>query len=186
MTAPQSPAAAPTSTARPLVLRLIDVRPPPDSGDPGPVRYSPLVSTLPALDLRTAPGPGRTSGPPAPADPPARASRRGCTALPDAEANQLAARLFRGAIEVLAGRRPARQLADRLHPHALARLETLLRTGTGRRPWSGRLTSVHTSQPRPGAIEACGVCHTGTRSRAMAARIELAGDRWLCTVIHLL
>jgi hypothetical protein len=97
------------------------------------------------------------------------------------------ARLAQAIAEVLAGARPASQLAR------VATLDVLqlLERGSGRlgaragtaaqRPIVG---SVHVSEPREGIAEACAVVDTGVRKRALALRLEGVNGQWRCTALH--
>ncbi|MFI6476975.1 Rv3235 family protein [Nonomuraea sp. NPDC050663] len=81
--------------------------------------------------------------------------------------------------EVLAGRRPPASLADRLSDRAyreLVRAGRMLRTD--RPPFVG---APHVQEPRDGAVEMCVLVHCGTRSHALAVRLERRGVQWVCT-----
>jgi Family of unknown function (DUF6459) len=97
------------------------------------------------------------------------------------------ARLAQVVAEVLAGARPAAQLAG------VATLEVLqlLERGSGRLgarpggpPQLPIVSSVHVSEPRDGVAEACAVVDTGLRKRALAFRLEGANGHWRCTALH--
>lgn len=81
--------------------------------------------------------------------------------------------------EILAGRRPAGTVADRLTERAYAEL---LRAGkmihSSRPPVAGL---PHVNQPHDGAVEACVLVHCGERSHVLALRLERRGAQWLCT-----
>ncbi|WP_157250454.1 Rv3235 family protein [Nonomuraea typhae] len=81
--------------------------------------------------------------------------------------------------EVLAGRRPAESLADRLTDRAY---HELLHAGrmieTDRPPFVG---VPHVKEPKDGAIEMCLLVHGGERSHVLAVRLERRGVQWLCT-----
>ncbi|GIH22096.1 hypothetical protein Aph01nite_04060 [Acrocarpospora phusangensis] len=81
--------------------------------------------------------------------------------------------------EILAGRRPPETVQDRLSERAYTEL---IRAGkmidTQRPPMAG---APHVQSPRPGAVEMCLLVHCGTRSRALAVRLERYGTQWLVT-----
>lgn len=104
-----------------------------------------------------------------------------------------AARFMQALVEVLAGVRPARQMAPWMAPDVYAQLTSRLavqargplRTRQGRGP---RIVSVHVAMVSDEAAEIAGrMVHRG-RSRAIAVRLELQtnhrGDRiWRCTAL---
>ncbi|GAA3241777.1 Rv3235 family protein [Nonomuraea helvata] len=81
--------------------------------------------------------------------------------------------------EVLAGRRPAETVADKLTDRAY---RELIQAGpmiqTARPPFAG---SVHVKEPRDGVVEMCLLIHCGERDHVLAVRLERRGVRWLCT-----
>ncbi len=106
--------------------------------------------------------------------------------LPDPR--QPTERLAQVIVEVLAGARPAGQLAG------LASLDVLrfLARGAGRLGASQGapvqlpvVTTVRICEPVDGVVEASAVIRTGTRVRALALRLEGIDGRWRCTAIHL-
>jgi hypothetical protein len=106
-------------------------------------------------------------------------------ALPDPR--RWTVRLTQAMAEVLAGARPAQQLADVTSLEVLHLLERWAgrlhggnRFGPATRP---RVASVHFSQPVEGVGEACAVVDTGRRRRALAIRIEADRGRWKCTAM---
>ncbi|HEX4817746.1 MAG TPA: Rv3235 family protein [Nonomuraea sp.] len=81
--------------------------------------------------------------------------------------------------EVLAGRRAAETLANRLTVRAYRELIRMGRViKTGHAPFAGR---VHVSEPRDGAVEMCVMVHCGERTHVLAVRLERRGMCWLCT-----
>jgi len=97
-------------------------------------------------------------------------------------------RLTQVIVEVLAGARPAGQLAG------LATLDVLrfLARGAGRlgavQGAPARLPvvgSIRICQPCDGVVEASAVINTGGRARALALRLEGIDGRWRCTAIDL-
>lgn len=97
-------------------------------------------------------------------------------------------RLAQAIAEILAGARPAAQLARYTTLDVLEHLER----STGRlgartagvaalRPV---VASVHVSEPADGVAEACAVVDTGPRRRALALRLEGLDGRWRCTQLQ--
>jgi Family of unknown function (DUF6459) len=90
--------------------------------------------------------------------------------------------------EVLAGARPASQLAETATPEVIA----LLARNTGRlrarhdvAPQRPIVDAVHLGEPRPGVAEACAVVDLGLRCRAIAFRLEQTSCRWRCTAVRI-
>jgi hypothetical protein len=97
------------------------------------------------------------------------------------------ARLAQAIAEVLAGARPASQLARVATLDVLALLERgsgRLGARPGAPPQRPIVGSVHLSEPRDGVAEACAVVDTGPRRRALALRLEGANGQWRCTALH--
>jgi hypothetical protein len=97
-------------------------------------------------------------------------------------------RLAQAIAEVLAGARPAGQLAgvatlDVLR--LLARSAGRLGARPGSPPQRPIVGSVRVTEPCAGVVEACAVINTGDRMRALALRLEGIDGRWRCTAIHL-
>jgi Family of unknown function (DUF6459) len=106
--------------------------------------------------------------------------------LPDPRA--WTGRVAQAIAEVLAGARPASQLAQAATLDVLAVLERgagRLGTRPGSAPQRPVVRSVHLSEPREGVAEACAVVDTGRRKRALALRLEGANGQWRCTAIHI-
>jgi hypothetical protein len=105
------------------------------------------------------------------------------SALPDPK--PWAGRLVQALVEVLAGDRPAAQLA----PYTSLGVYRGLERRGGRWPQAVSLRpvvrSVHVSEPMPSVVEACAVIDTGQRRRAIAARFEGLDGRWQCTALQL-
>lgn len=108
----------------------------------------------------------------------------------------VAAVLVRGVLEVLAGDRPARQLARFATPGLVDALEG--RAGrASSRPWAATVHSVHVCRPARGVAEVSAViesldAHHGPRSRArqrrrrchaMALRLEELDGQWTLTAL---
>ncbi|HWB65201.1 MAG TPA: Rv3235 family protein [Mycobacteriales bacterium] len=136
-------------------------------------------ATRPGPPLRLVPpaqgGPVEDAGPPTARD-----------VLPNPR--PWSARLAQAIAEVLAGARPAWQLARVTSFDVLQ----LLERGSGRlsaRPGSVHrlpvVSSVHLSEPRHGIAEACAVVATGHRCVALALRLEGANGAWKCTAVHI-
>ena len=164
---------------KPVLLRLMDIDPPPEIEEPYVFTWSPALERLPVFDPRRAqpkPQPKPQPSQPAPSRQPARAP----VTISANEARALAVKLGRGLLEVLTGRRPARQLSAMLSQTMLAKLETLQRTG--QRPAGAcQLKSVRICQPSPKGIEVSAVFRRGVRCHALAARMDLQDRRWVCT-----
>lgn len=152
---------------------------------PGP---EPAAATQGALALQLAPDP--------PSAPALRLVRREDTTadpadeLPDVHAWSV--RLVQALAEVVAGDRPIGQLIRWTDGTVYAELNRRVRllgltTTAGTRGSSERaqVRSVHVSQPALLVAEvAAHVRHDG-RSRAVALRLEVHRDRWICTALHL-
>jgi len=98
-------------------------------------------------------------------------------------------RLAQVVVEVLAGARPAGQLARHTTLDVLDQLERwtgrLARGADGRAALRPIVASVHVSEPADGVAEACAVVDTGPRRRALALRLEGLDGRWRCTELQL-
>ena len=97
-------------------------------------------------------------------------------------------RLAQAIAEILAGARPAGQLARYTTLDVLEHLERSTgRLGTrtnGAAPMRPIVASVHVSEPADGVAEACAVVDTGARRRALALRLEGLDGRWRCTELQ--
>ena len=104
-------------------------------------------------------------------------------------------RLTQAVAEILAGARPAGQLAPHTTLDVLEHLERstgrLGQSGIGRAAQSRRrspmrpvVSSVHVSEPADGVAEVCAVIDTGQRHRALALRLEGLDGRWRCTQLQ--
>jgi hypothetical protein len=108
------------------------------------------------------------------------------------EVRAWAARFAQATVEVLGGDRPLSQLLRWTDARVYADLERRLRV-LGRRPPGARdlrsvrpqVCSVHVCCPAAGAAEVSVHVRHGHRSRALAARLERRGDRWLCVALQL-
>lgn len=104
----------------------------------------------------------------------------------DPLAGAVAQRVLRAAVEIVGGRRPARQLATVLRPELLTYLAGL-RAAAGH--LCPRLVVVRSQQPAPGVLEAVAVVAVHTGVRALSARFEAPVQArpasWRCTRLHL-
>ncbi len=100
-----------------------------------------------------------------------------------------ARRLFVALLEARAGLRPLRQLGGYLSPAVnaglaleFARLPERSDRAAVRatRPRPPTVTSIHVCEPADSVAEVCAVICTGTRYRAIAARLEVQDGRWRC------
>ena len=135
-----------------------------------------------ALDL------GSLVGEPATPDPKVVASHVG----PAPEVRTWAARFAQAVVEVIGGDRPLSQLLRWTNAVVYQELDRRVRILARTSPHRSRLRSirpqvqsVHVFQPGPDSAEVSVHVRYGQRSRAIAARLELAGDRWSCTALHL-
>ncbi|MFC0862786.1 Rv3235 family protein [Sphaerimonospora cavernae] len=81
--------------------------------------------------------------------------------------------------EVLAGRRPAETVQDRLSERAYRELVRAGKMIHAERP--PLVGPPHAQWPRDGVAEMCVLVHCGTRSRVLALRLERFGVQWLVT-----
>ncbi len=150
----------------------------------------PMPTTDGALALQLASDPDRQSnprlrlvsredGPPDPAE-----------ELPDV--HTWTVRLVQALAEVVAGDRPIGQLIRWTDGTVYAELNRRVRllgltTTAGSRGSSDRaqIRSVHISQPAPRVAEVAAHIRHGGRSRALALRLEVHRDRWICTALQL-
>ncbi|MGH3828802.1 MAG: Rv3235 family protein [Pseudonocardiaceae bacterium] len=101
---------------------------------------------------------------------------------PDPAAAALAERVLRAAVEILHGRRPARQLAAVLRPELLSYL-VLLKAAAGH--LEPRVHKVLAQQHSGDALEAVALVTLNTGVRALAARFDKHGGQWRCTALQL-
>ncbi|GAA0962807.1 hypothetical protein GCM10009554_81350 [Kribbella koreensis] len=161
---------------------------------------------LAARRRANAAAPGRPTGPvtqgalalrydeapdyqPVPAPPVLRLVRGG-PSLPDAQA--WAGRLVQAVAEVLAGDRPIGQLIRFTDTVVFSDLNRRVRvlglttTATGRSAKErSAVRSVHVSTPATEVAEVSAHVRYGDRSRAMALRLEVHRNRWVCTALEL-
>ncbi|HEX4102697.1 MAG: Rv3235 family protein [Pseudonocardiaceae bacterium] len=119
-----------------------------------------------------------------PAATPATVTLPPATALAAADpaAAVLAERVLRAAVEILGGRRPARQLSAVLGPDLLRYLVSLQMTAGHLKP---RMHRVFVQHHAGGATEAVALVTLTTGVRALAARFDKHGSRWQCTALQL-
>jgi hypothetical protein len=101
-----------------------------------------------------------------------------------AAAQEVAARLVTGVVEVLDGRRPVAQLRGLLSEQVYAALQTRVRTARPTQP--RRVHRVHTCHPAAGVVEASATFGTACRTHAVALRLEYRARRWRCTALRVL
>ena len=137
-----------------------------------------------ALDLRGAAG--------MPSTPEYDESARSRLEAPhDAEVKSWAARFAQAVIESIGGDRPVSQLVRWTNAKVYqdldrrARLIGLTRGARRTRAIRPQVRSVHVCQPHPGCAEVSVHIRHGQRSRALAARLERQGQRWVCTALEL-
>ena len=153
----------------------------------------PTASVQGALALDLSP----RCDPPAPALVPRPASQDVVEVEPGVRAavDAFTGRYLRAAVEVVAGDRPASQVARHSDPEVYADLRRraiLVARAGGHTPGQGRtagairpqLVSAHTSFVRADAVEACLIVRYGGRCRAVAARFERRRDRWICVALE--
>ncbi len=148
-----------------------------------PLRVSiPVASTQGTLALDLLP---RQEPPTAPVVPLGLRRRRGAEAW--------ARRFAQAVVEIVGGDRPASQLLRWTSAPVYADLDRralLVARAGGHAPGQGRVQpvrprvlSVHTCFVREDVVEASVHVRYGERSRALAARFEARGQRWLCTAL---
>jgi uncharacterized protein DUF6459 len=109
------------------------------------------------------------------------------TDIPDAE--RWAGRFLQAVIEVVSSDRPLTQLVRWTDRHVYAEIaQRKERVAQHRRPGHVKLTrqqvaTVHIWQSASDSAEVAARITSGSRSRAIAARLDFSRDRWLCTAI---
>ena len=112
-------------------------------------------------------------------------------ATTDAELKAWTACFAQGVIESIGGDRPVSQLlrwtSRRVYQDLERRVQLvqLARPAGRTRVIRPQVRSVHVCQPEPGVAEVSVHVRHGGRSRALAARIELRKERWVCTALEL-
>ena len=107
----------------------------------------------------------------------------------DAEVRSWAARLAQAVVEVVGGQRPVSQLVRWTAAGVYRDLErraSLMRRATGAAPRAVRpqVRSIHVCRPSVEVAEVSVHVRHGSRSRAVAMRLERRGERWVCTVLE--
>ncbi|MFN2495059.1 MAG: Rv3235 family protein [Pseudonocardiaceae bacterium] len=101
----------------------------------------------------------------------------------DPSASAHVERVLRAMVEILGGRRPARQLSAVLRPDVLGYLVELQAVAGALQPQVRKVFARHQGA---GALEAVALVSLRTGVRAMAARFEEQPDsRWRCTALQL-
>jgi len=99
-----------------------------------------------------------------------------------------AGRVVQAIVEVLAGVRPATQLVrwttDEVYEEIASRVLASSGAETGGPP-RGVVSSLHVSEPADGVAEVCALVRRGSRSTAVALRLEGMDGRWQCTALEL-
>lgn len=112
---------------------------------------------------------------------------QGCLTAP----RPWAGRLVQAVVEVLAGDRPAAQLARWTAAgvyYDLQRMATRAareRAVFAQRPAVDTVRSLHVSEPADGVAEVCALVERDRRARVLALRIEGRDGRWQCTALRL-
>ncbi|MHA6617308.1 Rv3235 family protein [Pseudonocardia sp. DLS-67] len=143
-----------------------------------PVPYEPLPGQAPARAAPGEPPPERPPGERPLGERPPGGAREFF------DAHRAATRILRLALEVLDGKRAPMQLT----PHFAARPLRYWRAASGQRATRVpvRHGRIRLCIPRPGVAEVAVTCRVDGTYRALAARLERAGDRWRCTAVRLL
>ncbi|WP_141581193.1 Rv3235 family protein [Actinomadura sp. WMMA1423] len=140
------------------------------------VRYRPAPGVQGALALRPAAGS-------APRGPGLRLVRPADGV--DAEVQAVAEAAVRLAVEVLAGTRPAQQLALVAAPAVCRELAAQCgRRAPGGRVVPPKVLSTRSQRPSPAVAEAVAVVVVAGRVHALALRLEHARGRWRCTALE--
>lgn len=103
-----------------------------------------------------------------------------------------AARFALAVAEVVVGDRPSSQLLRWVTPAVFDEVSGLAEAAAHRtdadtrsRTERPRLLSVRVYRPSSGAAEVCGHVRHGGRGRALALRLEVRRERWVCTALQL-
>lgn len=152
----------------------------------------PAPTALRALAPAGAPPDAPPGGPPAA---PATAGPELQLVDQDREVRTICRSTVQAAVEVLAGTRPAQQLARRLDERCLAALQhraaLTRRVASGTSPTAGRLhrnpsvRSVHACRVSDDVYEASAVVADELRVRAVALRLERSRQVWRVTVLEI-
>jgi hypothetical protein len=99
-----------------------------------------------------------------------------------------AGRVVQAIVEVLAGVRPATQLVRWTTDEVYEEISSRVLAARGSDvdgPPRGVVRSLHVSEPADGVAEVCALVRRGTRSTAVALRLEGMDGRWQCTALEL-
>ncbi|MFY1626814.1 Rv3235 family protein [Micromonospora sp. WMMD723] len=176
---------------------------------PAPVTDPPYVDEVPdlwprppgqlALDLfgTGRPAAGRPTG--RRPDPPSRPGHPAAPPLPPPatttpEATRAAHRFVGTCLEILNGYRPPGQIRALVEPGRTVEVAEQLARAAARTPPVRRrstrpavhLRRLRVCQPRPAAVEVAAVVTGGSRSWAMALRLEHRRGNWLCTALQVI
>jgi hypothetical protein len=171
-------ATEPTAASQPVLLRLVDFGPPPEPDDAARGWRPSFVDRLPPLqpappqrhELTLVTEPAEDTPIPVPITRP--------------QAHSLATMVARAVLEVLEGRRPARQLSAVFDLRALSTVQVLLNGGLREPVQRAALSSVRVYLPCARSIESSVVFRCGHRCRALALRLEQQEQRWRCTALR--
>jgi Family of unknown function (DUF6459) len=161
-----------------VLLRAVDLGPPPDRGEAASGWRSTLLAELPRL----RPVPSVPASAPRPAPAPVRTTR---LLITEAEARGLAGAAARAVLEVLEGRRPIQRLTTMFTDRAVDAVHAMQRGGLR---WPVRRATIDTVRvflPCRDAVEACVVFRCDQRPRALALRIDREGRRWVGTAVRI-
>jgi hypothetical protein len=89
-------------------------------------------------------------------------------------------------IEILAGRRPIKQIARSTHRFIFNNISKEIGSINMSRKNAPRLRKIYRSEPIEGVIEVSATISIDTRVRAIAARFEGVDHRWICTEFDLI
>ncbi len=138
-----------------------------------------------ALDLRDRPAAQPAPGPASAVRPPLLAA----VPVVEHDVSRWAARFAQAVVEAAGGDRPMSQLLRWTSPAVYAELEQRLRLLSQvpaphrRRTVRPQVRSVHVCRPTASSAEVSVHVRYGERSRALAARLDHRGGRWLCTAL---
>jgi hypothetical protein len=160
-----------------VLLRLVELGPPPDDATPVHGWRSALLAELPSI--RPAP----VAPVPSPRTEPARAAAR--VLITEAEARGLAGAMARAVLEAIEGRRPMQQLATMLSERAMATVQTMRRGGLRWPVRGATMGTVRVFLPYPDAVESFVTFHCDHRVRVLVLRIDRDHRRWLGTAVRI-
>jgi Family of unknown function (DUF6459) len=171
-----------------LGVRVLPDLPEGSTSAAGSARSRPDVSA--PVDGATALDPATTTAPGPAAD--LRVLTGGAAGDDDRSLVVRARRFVQAVVEIVSGDRPCTQLirwTDReVYDDLTTRVAALSGT-SGSAPAAGRprakVVSVKICRPRDGVAEVAAHVRQGRRSHALAARLEQAEQRWICTALEL-